>query len=167
MKAILGIGTNIGNKKDNIIYALNALSHLPSTEIAKLSAVYETEPWGYTEQDNFYNICVEVETDLSPKTLLGACLGIEAAAGRERPFKNAPRVLDMDVLIVEGVTSDDPELTLPHPRIGDRAFVLVPLKDIRNDMNFFGFDYNKCFEKCDKTGVNSIFEINIKEIKKV
>ncbi len=167
MKAVIGIGTNIGNKKDNIIYSLKALSHLPSTEIKKLSSVYETEPWGYLEQDNFYNICAEIETELSPKALLGACLGIEAAAGRERPFRNAPRVLDVDVLICEGVTSDDPELMLPHPRIGERAFVLVPLKDMCEDLNFYGFNYCKDYKICDKNGVNKVFEINIKEIKNI
>ena len=166
MRAILGVGTNIGNKKDNIIYSLKALSHLPSTEIVKLSSVYETEPWGFLEQDNFYNICIEIETGLSPNALLGACLGIEAAAGRERPFKNAPRVLDMDVLIYESFSMNEPELMLPHPRIGERAFVLVPLKDISDNMNFYGFNYEDYYKKCDKSGVNKVFEINVQEIKK-
>lgn len=166
MKAIIGIGTNIGDKVNNIKESVKALMHLPATEVVKLSSVYETEPWGYLEQDRFYNICVMVETQLSPKTLLGACLGIEAAAGRERPFKNAPRVLDMDVLLYEDCTLNEQELMLPHPRIGERAFVLAPLKDIIPDLRFNNENYAENYEKCDKNSVNKVFEINIQELLK-
>ncbi len=166
MKAVICIGTNIGDKTNNIKDSVKALMHLPSTEVIKLSSVYETEPWGYLEQDNFYNICVMVETELSPKVLLGACLGIEAAAGRERPFKNAPRVLDMDVLLYEGCSMNEQELMLPHPRIGERAFVLVPLKDIVHDLKFNTENYAENYEKCDKNSVKQVFEINIQEFLK-
>lgn len=160
-KAYIGIGTNIGNRLNNIKDAVSALTHLPETQVTKISAVYETEPWGYTEQDDFLNACVEVKTKLSPKTLLGACLGIEAAFGRERPFKNAPRVLDMDLLLYEGVTINEKELTLPHPRIQERAFVLVPLKDILETLELNDMDFKKSYENCDKTGVNKYSDMNI------
>lgn len=160
-KAYIGIGTNIGNKLYNIKNAVTALSHLPETQVTKISAVYETEPWGYTEQDNFLNACAEVETNLSPKALLGACLGIEAAFGRERPFKNAPRILDIDLLLYEGVTMNEQELILPHPRIQERAFVLVPLKDILETLQLNDADFRKSYEICDKTGVNKYSDINI------
>ena len=84
MKAILGIGTNIGERENNITLAVESLSRLPSTSVEKVSAMYETKPWGYTEQDNFVNVCVMLETYLSPNALLGACLGIESAMGRLR-----------------------------------------------------------------------------------
>lgn len=160
-KAYIGIGTNIGDRADNIKNAVSALAHLPETQVTKISAVYETAPWGYTEQDDFLNACVEVETKLSPKALLGVCLGIEAAFGRDRPFKNAPRILDVDLLLYEGVTMDEQELTLPHPRIHERAFVLVPLKDILETLKLNDVDFNKSYENCDKTGVNKYSQVNI------
>ena len=127
MKAILGIGTNIGERKKNIALAVEALSKLPGTSVEKLSPMYETKPWGYTEQNNFINVCVMLETDLSPNALLGACLGIESAMGRLRPFKNSPRIIDIDMLLYEDVKINTKELTIPHPFIRERPFVLVPI----------------------------------------
>ena len=156
-KAYLGIGTNIGDRYNNIMNAIDSLKHLPLTQVVAISDVYETEPWGYEQQDDFLNVCVEIETELSPKTILGACLGIEAAFGRERPFKNAPRIIDIDLLVYEGVKSDDPELTLPHPRIQERAFVLVPLRDISESLRFDDVDFNNAYENCDKNSVKKYF----------
>lgn len=160
-KAYIGIGTNIGNRLNNIKDSVVALSHLPETHITKISDIYETEPWGYTQQDNFLNACVEVETNLSPKALLGACLGIEAAFGRERPFKNSPRILDMDLLLYEDIIMDEQELTLPHPRIQERAFVLVPLKDVLETLQLNDADFNESYKNCDKNGVNKFCDMNI------
>ena len=156
-KAYLGIGTNIGDRYNNIMNAIDSLKHLPLTQVVAISDVYETEPWGYEQQDDFLNVCVGIETELSPKTILGACLGIEAAFGRERPFKNAPRIIDIDLLVYEGVKSDDPELTLPHPRIQERAFVLVPLRDISESLRFDDVDFNNAYENCDKNSVKKYF----------
>ena len=156
-KAYLGIGTNIGDRYNNIMNAIDSLKHLPLTNVANVSGVYETEPWGYEQQDDFLNVCVEIATELSPKTILGACLGIEAAFGRERPFKNAPRIIDIDLLMYEGVKSNDPELILPHPRIQERAFVLVPLRDILKTLRFDDVDFNDVYEKCDKNSVKKYF----------
>lgn len=159
--AYIGIGTNIGDRKKNICDAISALNHLPKTKVTDVSPVYETDPWGYTDQDNFYNVCVKVETEMSPEALLGGCLGIEAAMGRERPFKNAPRIIDIDLLIYENEKRNTHELKLPHPLIGERAFVMVPLKDILPDLCIDDINYNKNYEICKKTGVNKVFEINI------
>ncbi len=161
MNAYIGIGTNIGDREKNIRDAINALNHFPKTKVTDISAVYETEPWGYTEQDNFYNICVKVETEMSPEALLGGCLGIEAAMGRERPFKNAPRIIDIDLLIYENEKRSTEELRLPHPLIGERAFVLVPLKEVLPEMSTGDINYNENYKNCEKTGVNRLFEINI------
>lgn len=154
--AYIGIGTNMGDREKNIRSAVDALNHLPLTFTEKVSDIFETEPWGYKEQDNFYNICVRVNTDLSPSALLGGCLGIEAAFGRERPFKNSPRILDIDLLIYDDIRMVTPELTLPHPRIGERGFVLVPLKEIAPGLVFGNIDYNASFNSCDKSGVVKI-----------
>lgn len=146
MKALLGIGTNIGDKIKNINDALESLSLVPDINVIKISSVYDTAPWGYTEQDNFYNIVCEVETKLSPNALLGVCLGIEAAMGRVRQFKNGPRIIDLDVLLCENTVVDTPELTVPHPRIGERDFVLVPFAELYDRARAYGFDYSEQYD---------------------
>ena len=163
MNAYIGIGTNIGNREKNIRDAIKALNLLPLTRVKAVSSVYETEPWGYTEQDNFYNVCVKVETEMSPEVLLGGCLGIESAMGRERPFKNAPRIIDIDLLLYESEKRSSKELMLPHPFIGERAFVMVPLKDILPELCINDIDYKDNYNNCDKSGVNKVSEINIQK----
>ena len=152
MKAVLGIGTNMGNRQENIDNSVTALSLVPGIRVLRLSSVYETEPWGFKEQQNFYNIVCEIETELSPEALLGVCLGIEAGMGRIRQFKNGPRIIDLDVLVYEGEVRNTEELVLPHPRIEERAFVLVPLKDLYQEMDVLGISYKKIwknFEFCN------------------
>lgn len=130
MQAVIGIGSNIGDRLKNINGAVRALSRLPKTRIKACSHLYETEPVGYADQSNFYNCVIMVETELSASMLLGACLGIEGAYGRVRTIKDGPRILDLDLLLYEGVKSESFALTLPHPRILERAFVMVPLLDL-------------------------------------
>ena len=146
-KAVIGIGTNIGNREENIKNAVAALSLVPDVRVLRESSVYETEPWGFTEQQSFYNCVVEVETGHSPEALLGICLGIEAGMGRIRKFRNGPRVIDLDVLVFEDYESGTDELVLPHRFIGERDFVLIPLKELFDDMNILGFSYSEEYEK--------------------
>ncbi len=147
MKALLGLGTNIGCKTDNLKMAIDSLNLVPNINVIKESCIYDTAPWGYQEQDNFYNMVCEIETSLTPNALLGVCLGIEAAMGRIRTIKNGPRVIDIDVLLCEGFTLDTEELTVPHPLMGERDFVLVPMKDMYDSMIIYGFDYAESYEK--------------------
>lgn len=156
----IGIGTNIGDKSKNIDSAVDSLNHLPGTHVVKVSSVYETAPWGYLEQDNFYNVCACVETRLSPNAFLGACLGIEAAFGRERPFKNSPRIIDIDVLLYDDMRINTAELTVPHPRMHERGFVLVPLTDVLPELSVGDIDLNEAYIKCDKSGVKKCFNIS-------
>lgn len=151
MKAVLGIGTNIGNRLKNIENVYSSLSLLPNTKIIKKSSVYETEPWGYEQQDRFLNCAVLIETELSPNALLGACLGIEAALGRVRKFKNGPRIIDIDVLLLENIELSTDELTVPHKFIRQRDFVLVPLHDLAPENKIFGYDFDKEYNETDKT----------------
>ncbi len=127
---VLGLGTNIGDKRKNLNTAVHALSLLPQTRVIKASSVYKTKPVGFDDQDDFLNANVLIETELSPHAVLGACLGIEASMGRVRLHKNGPRIIDIDVLLYESYFSDSFELTLPHPGIKERAFVMVPLLDL-------------------------------------
>ena len=135
-QAYLGLGTNIGSCLENLQRAVDAVNHLPNTSVVKVSSVYETEPWGYKEQQNFYNICIRIDTEMSPYVLLGGCLGIEADMGRERPFKNSPRVIDIDVLLYEDFESSDKELTIPHKELYNRAFVLYPLEEVLDNKRY-------------------------------
>lgn len=141
MKYIIGIGTNIGDKKKNIEDALSALSLVPETKLLRSTSLYETEPVGYEEQESFYNACAEVESGLSPNELLGVCLGIEAGFGRIREFKNGPRILDLDLILSESKSVNTKNLILPHPRFKERRFVLIPLLELFPDGSAYGVEF--------------------------
>lgn len=128
--AYLAFGSNLGNSEENVREAYASLSLVPGVYPAALSDLYRTKPWGYADQPDFINACCRVETTLSPAALLGVCLGIEAAMGRVRQFKNGPRVIDIDLLLYEGESRNTEELLLPHPGIPEREFVLEPLLDV-------------------------------------
>ena len=121
---------------ENLQNSISALNLLPLTKVTQLSDVYETDPVGYDDQDNFLNICVEVETKLNSDNLLGAALGIEAGLGRIRTIKNGPRIIDIDVLLYGEESKNTETLILPHPRMMERGFVLVPLLDIDFESEF-------------------------------
>ncbi len=157
MKALIGIGTNIGNRYENIQNAVKALSLIPGVEVLRESLIYETDPWGYTDQPGFYNNVIEVESEKSPQALLGVCLGIEAGMGRVRQFTYGPRIIDLDLLFCENETSDTEELHLPHPLIGERDFVLVPLKELFDSMDIYGYNYSEEYEKvCKNTTAKKV-----------
>ena len=126
----LSLGTNMGGRMDNLKAAIRKIDALPSCRVVSVSKVYETSPVGYKEQSDFLNCCVKLSTILSPDELLSALLAIEDELGRVRTFKNAPRVIDIDVLLYDELVTLDERLTLPHPRMLERKFVLVPLLDV-------------------------------------
>ncbi len=130
MRILLGLGANIGDVHAAFDDAIAALSRLPHTTVIRESTRRTTAPVGYLDQPDFLNSIVEIDTDLSPQAVLGACLGIEACIGRVRTFRNAPRVLDIDVLLCEGFESNTEELTVPHPRMFEREFVMTPLAEL-------------------------------------
>lgn len=129
-EAVIALGTNLGNKIENLNAAIRAIARLNGVKIVKASSVYETDPIGCEEDYKFYNAAILVETDVSPAVLLGECLGIEAAMGRVREKKNGPRIIDLDLIIYDGFKSESFELTLPHPRALERAFVMAPLTEL-------------------------------------
>ncbi|MDY6017066.1 MAG: 2-amino-4-hydroxy-6-hydroxymethyldihydropteridine diphosphokinase [Oscillospiraceae bacterium] len=129
-EAVIAIGTNLGNRIENINAAVRAIAKLSGVKIIKASGVYETEPVDCESDDKFYNAALLVETSVSPTLLLGECLGIEAALGRIRTKKNEPRIIDLDLILYDGFKSESYELTLPHPRVLERAFVMAPLLEL-------------------------------------
>ncbi|MDD3692529.1 MAG: 2-amino-4-hydroxy-6-hydroxymethyldihydropteridine diphosphokinase [Oscillospiraceae bacterium] len=145
--ALLSLGSNLGDREAMLRKALSALSFLPKTTVLNTSFVYETKPVGYLNQQSFLNAVVLIDTKLSPKALLGSCLGIEAALGRKRNIKNGPRVIDIDLLLYQGVTCNSDELTIPHPRLAERAFVLIPLADIFPNGIVFEFNFSAQISK--------------------
>ena len=151
--AVIGLGANLGDRLAALQGAVDALSLLPGTKVTKVSAVYETDPVGYAAQPNFYNGAAVLSTALSPHTLLGALLGIEAAAGRVRRMQNGPRTLDLDLLLYDGAKCDDAELTLPHPRMLERGFVLVPLLELYPKGTALSLPFRETLDKMGQSGV--------------
>jgi 2-amino-4-hydroxy-6-hydroxymethyldihydropteridine diphosphokinase len=128
----LGLGSNIEPRLQNLQSALNQLEQIFSG--VRCSAVYETEPWGYTDQAAFLNMAVQAETSLSPEGVLQRVKSIEVSVGRKATFRWGPRVIDIDILIYGQDTIALEELTIPHAHILERAFVLAPLADLARDL---------------------------------
>jgi 2-amino-4-hydroxy-6-hydroxymethyldihydropteridine diphosphokinase len=128
--AYVALGSNLGNPRQQVLDAMDALAKLPATRLLQRSFLYGTPPWGVLKQPRFVNAVAELDTQLPPHALLDALLVIEQQAGRVRDERNGPRTLDLDVLHIEGVQLNDERLTLPHPRMAERVFVLLPLNDV-------------------------------------
>ena len=129
-RAFVSLGSNLGDRAGYLRAAREALSALPGTRVAAVSRVYETAPQDLEDQDAFLNQVVCLDTGLQPLDLLFECQRIEREHGRVRTLRFGPRTLDIDILLFQDEESDDPELTLPHPRMVKRAFVLVPLAEV-------------------------------------
>ncbi len=129
MRAYVGLGSNLGDRAAYLLLGLSALSRLPKTHLLRLSPVYETDPVG-PPQPPYLNMVAELETELSPKGLLAEMLRIEKALGRERRERWGPRTLDLDLLLYGDLVLEEEGLSVPHPRLHERAFVLVPLLDL-------------------------------------
>ncbi len=131
-RVYLGLGTNVGDREQNLRAALRRLRGLGA--IAAVSSVYRSEPVGYREQPDFWNLVVELCTTREPLDLLEEVQGIEAELGRVRTFKNAPRTIDIDILLYGDEVLETESLVVPHPRMMERAFVLRPLAEIAPDL---------------------------------
>jgi 2-amino-4-hydroxy-6-hydroxymethyldihydropteridine diphosphokinase len=139
MRAYVALGSNLGDSQQQLLDAIEALAGLPNTRVLARSRFYRTPPWGMLDQPEFLNAVVVLETPLLPHDLLDALLGIERDAGRERGGERwGPRTLDLDLLHVDGKTVSDERLTLPHPHIAERAFVLLPLSELSPDLEIPG-----------------------------
>ena len=128
--ATVGLGANLNDPAAQVEYALAELDRLPGTRLLARSSLFASEPVGYVDQPDFINAVAQVETSLAPHALLAALLDIEHRHGRERSFRNAPRTLDLDLLLYGNAHFHEEGLTLPHPRMHERGFVLLPLLEI-------------------------------------
>lgn len=146
-EAFLGLGSNLGKKRANLEKALEILGNHPQVNILKVSSFYETEPVGYLDQDWFLNIVVKIDTALTPWELLAVCQSIEEKLFRKREIRWGPRTIDVDILLYENFSSQSEALTVPHPRMKERAFVLVPLQEIEPDLELDGISITRILEE--------------------
>jgi 2-amino-4-hydroxy-6-hydroxymethyldihydropteridine diphosphokinase len=133
MRAFIGLGSNLGDREENMRNAVRALDATPNIEVVQVSSIYETEPVGGPAQPDYLNAVVEINTILGPRAIFEALMTIEHALGRNRATENehwGPRVIDLDLLTCGDLVISDPDLEIPHPRLAERAFVLVPFSEI-------------------------------------
>jgi 2-amino-4-hydroxy-6-hydroxymethyldihydropteridine diphosphokinase len=131
--AFIGLGSNLANPSAQVLQAMQAIGLLPDTRVLARSSLYRSAPVGYLDQPDFINAVVKIETALAPFVLLQALLALEHENGRTREFQNAPRTLDLDMLLYDELQHHEHGLTLPHPQMHLRAFVLQPLLEIAPD----------------------------------
>lgn len=153
--AYIGIGGNVGDVFENMKSALNLLNDHSSISVNQISRVYKTPPWGIEDQDSFLNACVSVETTLTAQELLQSCLEVEVALKRIREIRWGPRTIDLDILVFgeENIAHDN--LQVPHPRMHERAFVLMPMADIAPDLFLNGKTISQWLEAIDTTGIHT------------
>jgi 2-amino-4-hydroxy-6-hydroxymethyldihydropteridine diphosphokinase len=139
-RAYVGLGANLGDRAGTLARALELLGDRPEIEIVAVSTFRETDPVGYLDQPRFLNAAAAIDTSLRPQALLDVLLDVERELGRVREGpRYGPRTVDLDLLLVEGVTVDEPGLTLPHPRLHERAFALAPLAELDPELVVPGY----------------------------
>jgi 2-amino-4-hydroxy-6-hydroxymethyldihydropteridine diphosphokinase len=131
--AFIGLGSNLNNPREQVLHAARLVGELPHTRLLSRSPLYRSAPLGYLEQPDFINAVAKLETELMPRELLDALLELERHNGRTREFLNAPRTMDLDLLLYDDLRHHEHGLTVPHPQMHLRAFVLVPLLEIAPD----------------------------------
>ncbi len=150
----LGLGSNVGEREQNLKQAVKLINDFSATEVVDLSSVYETEPWGYTDQREFLNLCLLIQTELAPYDLLASCQQVEEELDRKRELKWGPRTIDVDILVYDQLTLRAPDLILPHPQLTERAFVLVPLVELAPSLVVEEKRITVWLEEVEETGVN-------------
>lgn len=151
--AILGLGGNIGEPERAMAAALDRLHADPDIRVEAVSALYETPPWGNTDQPRFLNAAVRIETDLEPRAFLDAILSVERELGRERAERWGPRLIDIDILLYGDRAIDEPGLAIPHPRLAERVFALAPLVDVAPDAFVDGRRAAEILQTLDRSGL--------------
>ncbi len=156
--AYIGIGSNLDDPERQVRAAIDALKRLPRSTFAGASRLFRTAPWGRADQPAFVNAAAAISTALSPRELLDALLAIERAQGRVRDGERwGPRVIDLDILIYGDARIDEPGLHIPHPHLGERAFVLLPLADLAPELEIPGLGpVRALIERIDTTGCTAL-----------
>ncbi len=157
-EALLALGGNIGDTRVILDRAVSMLCDGKDVRLVARSADYGTPPWGVTDQPAFINLCIAVETILTPAALLGRAQAIERALGRDRASERrwGPRSLDIDMLTYDDLKVDKPGIVLPHPHLLERAFVLIPLAEIRPELTIAGVPIADALKRIDATGITRL-----------
>ena len=151
--AYLSLGSNLGSREETLRKAVRQLAAADGVNTLAVSSLYETEPWGKKDQPSFLNIAVSLQTTLTPEELLALAQAVETELGRVRHERWGPRTIDVDILLIEGVERKTPTLTLPHPFMTERAFVLMPLAEIAPDLVVMGRTVEKWEKSVDDGSV--------------
>jgi 2-amino-4-hydroxy-6-hydroxymethyldihydropteridine diphosphokinase len=154
-EALAALGGNVGDVRDTLDRAIAAFCDGEEVCLLARSSDYRTPPWGVADQPPFVNLCIAVETGLTPHALLARAQAVERALGRERSKERrwGPRPIDIDLLAYDDLALDSPDLTLPHPRLFERAFVLVPLAEIAAERMIGGIKVSDALARIDRTGI--------------
>jgi 2-amino-4-hydroxy-6-hydroxymethyldihydropteridine diphosphokinase len=157
-EALIGLGGNLGDVRTTLDRAIAALCDGEEVRLLARSADYRTPPWGVEDQPPFVNACIAVQTELAPRVLLERGMAVEKLLGRDRRTGTrwGPRTLDIDLLAYDDASIDEPGLALPHPRMLERAFVLVPLAEIRPDLVVAGRKVSEALARLDRAGVERL-----------
>lgn len=165
-KAYLALGSNLGDREGCLFKAIQSISNIARSCLINVSNIYETEPVGYTDQGRFLNMAVLIQTALAPLQLLDELQKIESELKRTREIRWGPRTIDIDILLYDNCVINHPRLTIPHPRMFERAFALIPLMDIYKDRDVHGFDIKKLIDQCsDRAGVRLYREFGTESFK--
>ena len=156
--ALLALGGNLGPVRETLARAIDMLCDGQTIALTARSSDYATPPWGVEDQPPFVNLCIAVDTTLAPQALLARVQSVERAFGRERAREQrwGPRLIDIDILSYDDVTMDEAGLTLPHPRLFERAFVLVPLAEIAAEQMIGGLRVRDALAQVDATGISRL-----------
>jgi len=157
-EALLGLGGNLGDVRTTLARAVTALCDGREVQLVARSSDYRTPPWGVTDQPPFVNLAIVVETALTPRALLDRALRVEAMFGRDRikELRWGPRILDIDIIAFDAIEIEESGLTLPHPRLFERAFVLAPLAEIVPDRKIKGITVAEAFARLDPGGIEKL-----------
>ena len=157
-EALIGLGGNVGDVRATLDRAVEAFCDGRDVRLIARSSDYRTPPWGVEDQPPFVNLCLRVETSLSPQALLRRAQHVEQALGRDRAKEQrwGPRRVDIDILAYDDVTLDEPDLVLPHPRLFERAFVLVPLVEIAPERVIAGMKVREALARLDTGGIEKL-----------
>ena len=155
-KVYLGLGSNLGDKVDNLNHAIKILKETKDIFNVKSSSFYETKPVGFLDQDSFVNIVTYLETNLDPYELLDICQDIENQLKRKRLIRWGPRTIDVDILLFNDIINKDEKLLIPHPRMTERGFVIVPLFELNEDLLINGEMIKVILSRLDLEGIRKI-----------
>jgi len=157
-RALLALGGNLGDARETLARAIAKLCESDDVRLLARSSDYLTPPWGVEDQPPFVNLCIAVDTTLNPQALLARAQAVERAFGRDRTGEQrwGPRTLDIDILTYDELALNEPNLTLPHPRLFERAFVLVPLAEIAPELLIAGIRVRDALVRLDTTGIKKL-----------